>query len=53
MPWGSTQDPVLLNILITDLVVECPLSKLAGDRKPGGDAAMPEECAAIQRDLEG
>lgn len=42
-------------IFITDLHEEreCPLSKFAGDKEPGGDADMPEECAAIQRDLEG
>ncbi|TRZ23415.1 hypothetical protein HGM15179_003709, partial [Zosterops borbonicus] len=30
-----------------------PPSKSAGDKEPGGDDDIPEECAAIQRDLEG
>ncbi|KAK4832042.1 hypothetical protein QYF61_020557 [Mycteria americana] len=50
----STAGPILLNIFINHLDdrVKCTLSKFADDTKLGGVADTPDDCAAIQRDLD-
>ena len=47
---GLVLDLVLFNIIISDLDewIECTFRKFADDRKLGGMADTPEDCAAIQ-----
>lgn len=51
---GLIMGSIPFDIFVNDLRdgTECTVSKLADDTKQGGVADMPEDCAAIQSDLD-
>lgn len=53
VPQGSVLDLIMFNIFINDLdgVAECALSTFAPDTRLEGVADIPENCAAIQTNL--